>query len=714
MATAAETITKPTPPLHEHTTLLQWFGQFVKEELAPYPGRTQIVARMVIAATLVMIICETLRVPFAWQAAIYALLVSRESPRATLQSAATLFFVTSFSAAYFLVSAHFVISMPALHFAWVIGTMFLGFYALSIFANYVAAVAFVNIIAAEVPLWDNHVPAEFNVERTIWLWFAVLIGAGITAGVELAFSRTEPRQQIVAGIAERLHAVQSLLARRAENHPLDQATEANVTRLGMVGTSMLRRILARSAYSPQYAEEMGAVVALTGRLIDIAAGLKLAALQVSGDGRTRIRRLVENIAAIRLALLAGAAPELKQPFIQANAPREAPLLTEMEKTVALIPQAFGGSQSVSGYAAQQNSGDPLRTFFVRDAFSNVEHVKFAVKGCLTAGLCYVIYNAIDWPGISTAVTTCFLTALSTTGSSRQKQVLRISGAVAGGFLLGMGSQIFVLPYVDSIAGFTILFIFVTALASWFVTSSPRLSYFGIQMALAFYLVNLEEFAIRTSLAVARDRVVGILLGLVMMWLVFDRIWGTTAVVQMKKTFIAALRLLAEFAREPISRDYNVAAARGYSLREAINNNFDGVRASADGVLFEFGTSRQQDLAWRTKFRRWQPQLRLLFITEIALWKYRARLPGFELPQSVVVAQRAFDDELARTLNALADRIDGRRSAVKAAEDWLEPLEHAVKVYDTAETQQETADRFKAFLSLHRRIESLATSLQREI
>src|SRR5581483_5788096 len=98
--------------------------------------------------------------------------------------------------------------------------------------------------------------------------------------------------------------------------------------------------------------------------------------------------------------------------------------------------------------------------------------------------------------------TCLLTALSTIGSSRQKQLLRICGAGFGGFVLGMGSQIFVLPYLDSIGGFTILFVCVTALASWVATSSSRLSYLGLQIALAFYLVNLEEFAERTSIAVA--------------------------------------------------------------------------------------------------------------------------------------------------------------------------------------------------------------------
>ena len=249
----------------------------------------------------------------------------------------------------------------------------------------------------------------------------------------------------------------------------------------------------------------------------------------------------------------------------------------MQKTVQLIKEVLMGSQSFSVFAPQPSSGDPLPPFFVREASTNVKHIQFALKGCLTASLCYIIYNGVDWPGISTAVTTCFLTALSTVGSSRQKQVLRISGSMVGGFLLGMGSQVFILPYVDSIAGFTILFVVVTAFASRFMTSSPRWSYFGVQVAVAFYLFHLNSFAIEPSLAIARDRVVGILFGLIKMWLVFARLWGASAVSGMKGAFLSAVRLLAQFAREPISKDYKVAAERSYSLREAISNNFDSVR-----------------------------------------------------------------------------------------------------------------------------------------
>src|SRR5216684_3144812 len=231
-------------------------------------------------------------------------------------------------------------------------------------------------------------------------------------------------------------------------------------------------------------------------------------------------------------------------------------------------------------------------------------------------------------------------------------VLRISGAIVGGFIFGMGAQIFVLPYLDSIGGFTLLFIAVTILGAWFATSSPRLSYFGVQLALAFYVVHLQEFGIQTSLTLSRDRVVGILLGLFMMWLVFDQLWGAPAIVEMKSAFISLLRSLAKLARAPV--DPQDAIEQSYALRETINNGFDKVRALSDAVLFEFGPTRQKDLSWRSSIRAWQPQLRMLFITRVALLKYRLHLPGFELTGALRRAQQDFDEHLAGTIERMAD------------------------------------------------------------
>jgi len=171
--------------------------------------------------------------------------------------------------------------------------------------------------------------------------------------------------------------------------------------------------------------------------------------------------------------------------------------------------------------------------------------------------------------------------------------------------VGMGWQVFILPYLDSIAGFTVLFILVTAAGAWLATSGPRFSYFGVHFFVAFYLINLQEFKIQTSLAVAGDRVAGIMLGLFIMWLVFGQLWGVPAAVEVKRTFISYLRSLAQVVREPLPGEKRIAVERSYSLHETINTNFDKVRSLAAAVLFEFSSYRQQDLALRNRIRQWQ-------------------------------------------------------------------------------------------------------------
>ena len=213
--------------------------------------------------------------------------------------------------------------------------------------------------------------------------------------------------------------------------------------------------------------------------------------------------------------------------------------------------------------------------------------------------------------------TCFLTAVSTIGTSRQRQVLRFAGFFVGGIVIGMSSQVFILPYLDSITGFTVFFILVTALAAWFITSSPRLSFFGLQMGAMFFVINMQKFARETSLSVARDRVAGSSWGCLLMWLIFDQLWSAPASVEMKRAFISTLRLLAQFAREPVSTDTRSAIRRTSALHDTINTKFDSARSLADGVLLEFGPSRRRDLALRDRIRRWQPQLRALFIMRAA-------------------------------------------------------------------------------------------------
>ena len=156
-------------------------------------------------------------------------------------------------------------------------------------------------------------------------------------------------------------------------------------------------------------------------------------------------------------------------------------------------------------------------------------------------------------------------------------------------------------------------------------ASSRLSYLGVQAALAFYLINLQEFTIQSSLAVARDRMVGVLLGVMCMWLVFDHLWVRNALQEMQDSFARSLRLLAEMielAAAPARKDEFIAVAnRAVQLRDQINEAFNTVKAQADAVVFEFGPSRRRKLRIRDDFRRWQPILGTLMQAQITGLQY---------------------------------------------------------------------------------------------
>ena len=109
--------------------------------------------------------------------------------------------------------------------------------------------------------------------------------------------------------------------------------------------------------------------------------------------------------------------------------------------------------------------------------------------------------------------------------------------------------------------------------------------------MAFCLINLLEFKFQTSLTVARDRVVGVLLGLSMMWLFFDHLWSAPAGPEMRRTFVSALRLLAQLARGPLSTDIRKAIEDSYVLREEINTKFDQRRDRSLTVSFSSSAPR---------------------------------------------------------------------------------------------------------------------------
>jgi multidrug resistance protein MdtO len=152
--------------------------------------------------------------------------------------------------------------------------------------------------------------------------------------------------------------------------------------------------------------------------------------------------------------------------------------------------------------------------------------------------------------------------------------------------------------------------------------------------------------------------------------------------------------------------------RNFSIRETINSTFDRVRALADAVVLEFGPSRAQDLALRDRIRTWQAELRTLFITRTALWKYRMRLPGFTVPDAVVSAQTEFDNEVANTLESVADCLEGKASGTNTSSmlgEAFDRLQETAQIQNSG-TNTDRPAQFDTFVVLCRNTERLITSL----
>jgi multidrug resistance protein MdtO len=640
----------------------RWFWNFLKQELAPYPGRLWVVGRVTISATIVMLLVMTFRIPNGYLGAFFTLILSRENPTATLHAGFRTLLIFLIGTVYTAISVRLLIGDPLTHFLWIAASIFFCFYLLRIVDYGTASPLGFGILGA-IPLWDaTALDVNTRMEDTLWTTGAVALAVVVTVAVEYAFRGVHPTTDLTEGIEGRLQAVENVLRSAAADRPLESEWEKKLALYSTVGTSRLRRLILRSTYSSHFKSQMGTAIALVGRLIDIAASFQLAlpgrTRPIDADDSERCLRLADEVTELSKDLMQQQLPVgMKRPLQEI--PSQLPFLPTMERTVALMPMAFSGSESIDTLVSAPLDEERPAPIFVPDAFSNPAYVQFALRGTLAAMVCYVTYTATDWQGLSTSVVTCFITALSTIGSSRQKQVLRLSGTFIGGVIFGMGAQVFVLPYLDSIAGFTPLFIVVTGIAAWVSTASARLSYLGVQIALAFYLIHLQEFTIQTSLAVARDRVFGVLLALVSMAIFFDLLWVKNAVNEMQAVFARNLEMFAELAEQLLVEDHIKAIKRIRQLRDQLNDGFQAVTAQSDAVLLDFSPSRQQKLQVRKNIQRWQPSIRTLLQVQITAVQYLTQNPLSDLPEPVAKAGTGFERDVAQVMRGMADEVSGK-------------------------------------------------------
>ena len=654
-----------------------WFREFIRWEVAPYPGRVNTVVRMTVTVTLIMFIVVTFRIPNAFLAALFSILIARENLAATWRGGRIVVLAFVAASLYTLLGMMLFRGYPITHFFWVIGSLYLVFFVIRTTTNYAAAAAFAVPIGVALPVWDGSLPSQAQVEGTLWPVLIIAIGAGVTLGTEALYRIFDHSDPLITSVDDLLFVVQQLAESIARLHAAPKRIVDRLLQYQMIGTGRLRVTLQRQGVSPTQRAQRSALISLAGRLIGLAADLERAPSQPGGDDAIRLRALSEKLGAIRIELRESGSISASPSVLEGQPSSSLPMLQEMERTVALITEVFQRDEILDG-SRNAPGRDWWRSPFVPDAFQNPEYLRFAFAGCLAASVCYVLYNALAWPGIFICVLTCIVTALSSIGTSLQAQFLRLAGFVAGGLILGISAQILILPNIDSIFGFALFFAAGTAIAAWFATSSPRLSFFGVQMALAFYFVNLQGSHIQTDLTIARDKLVGVLLGILAMGFIFDRFGTKSDAEQLQKLLVRNVRMLAQLAVCPVTRERAVGVSQMRRLASQINDNFAGLESQTDAARFEFEfrRRREKDVAECGRIQRAQPAMRSIYLLELSLLSHRGRREiDSELTQQQTQALDHFLNKFSDQLTHIAAWIaDEEEEPARMSDDSIRLLE----------------------------------------
>jgi len=687
---------------------------FLRRELAPYPGRAIATLRVTIACSVVLVLCMTLRIPDAYLSVWLVSRFAMEESSQTLLTAIVFLVALAVGIAIPLVLLTFAMDQPWLRFCLMAAMSGAGLFLRRTFV--VGAFGFViGLIGAMIMTVPDFIPVpELAVRGTLWLWSVFALPIAVAVAANLLIAPSDPEKLLRRELAARSRAAaDSLRVSLGGGEPKPEARRlatAGITRLlGLLKSAAFARGSVRAQHAPY-----GALITGADRLVTAAAALELLQPRLlSREDERRLQRVAADCDE-----LAGAIEERRvwrQRDHESGPPTSSesalPAVVELERALELMQQAVDSAGVV---APTRSPGADRPGLFVADAFENPEYIRYALKGTLAVMTCYVLQSAVQWPGIRTCIITCLIVGLTSEGATIQKGTLRITGALVGA-LMGFLAILWLIPGMESITSLTLLVAAGTAVAAWVTVGSPRIAYAGVQIAFAFYVCVIQGFEVSWNFYTIRDRLIGILLGNAVITLVFHSVWPVSASSAMWTHLGSALRDLARLATVGSrSDDQTVVGDAARELRLRADREFAAAQQSADQAAFELGRAGFDSLAARERLQTATAEAQSIFLTQLAVASQRPNLSAVELPDALVREVRRFDAVVAESLAIIADRSAGETQRVLP--DLRSPLEILTTVARSGfeslvspEIAAQIEGRLELYRNLVPRVERLASA-----
>jgi multidrug resistance protein MdtO len=532
--------------------------------LAPQPGRVAAAARLAAICALTVLVVEIYQTPEPALTAYVVFFLVHEDRTTSISMSLVFMVVITVTIGIIFVAAMLVADDPM----WrVIGMTVISFCLL-----FLASASKLRPIAATVALIVGYgldelgrvQMGELATRGFLYVWLFVGIPAGVTIATSPLLA-PPPRRLAERAIARRLTLAAAMLCgpdARTRQRLVECLKEGLARIQGWIHLAQVEKS------SP--ANDLAAL----GQAADSALVL-LSAIDVADRSQVQLPApLCEYIAntldEMARIVLAGRYPV----DITWQAPSEEPLLAPLtEQIVAEIRGAIVHFAAAPNKATPPEEKEEAHGFFEKDAFTNPEHVHYAVKTTGAAMFCYVLYSLLDWPGIHTCFITCYIVSLSTTAESAEKLTLRILGALVGA-AVGIGALVFVVPSLTSIQALMAL-VFIGAFGGAYVSvGSPRISYAGFQFAFAFFLCAVQGSAPAFDMTTARDRLIGIILGNLVSYVVLTNLWPVSVTRRIDPAIAALLRSLGAMMRAANPWTRRALASKARSALSAIETDID--------------------------------------------------------------------------------------------------------------------------------------------
>jgi multidrug resistance protein MdtO len=660
-----------------------FWGAFL-DSLKPFPGRGRITLRLAVACTLVVLVTYTFRMPFQDLMPFFVLFITKEEKVTTSVTALLVLFAVTLGIAIAILIYKCTGDRAEFRIPGIALEIFFGMFLFRVLSIGPVGWILGFVCAAAQSLVYLFPSPEETVHQFLWLWVAFAFSIGVAWLANLLLFPVSPILLLRREFAAGWQAVSAASEQLATGQP---SVGAQLLRpLVKVGPIRLLKLLKLSLI--ESCELRGQEVALKRMILSLDKIARLIFSYAKARLKSSASLAIYSREATVLGGFAQEAEVFQQKFEASVVPLSTATMAALETAGDIAPRLREAEDSLKDLAAVQDAAvenHPQKpgaarhkpSLFVADAFSNPRHAQFAIKVTLAGMIGYLFYTASDYYGIHTVFYTPLIIALASTGATIHKGFLRIVGCLIGG-ALGLISLIWVIPRFETLETFLFIVFCVHGLAAWVAAGNDRISYMGLQIALAFDLGFLQGYGPSENIDPLRDRFIGIVIGICIVTTVFVLIWPESADLSARERLAACLRSIAHLLRlgQPKNGSDNWRSQREQFELE-IASRLSETNSYKEQAAFEELIHGSLTAA-RPRLEDAIAATEEIYVCSLS-WARRQRSGQTMQESGEPESAPEFDERLPNAVEACADRIDQHRASI--ADQAQTPIERLMEKTD---------------------------------